>query len=69
MVTGKHELRKHATSTERCDVKIWSGDCDHGKGYKGDRYLCDTCGVIPDSGHKMVHDMGSYCSGDYDELS
>lgn len=55
---------------ERCDIHVWSGACDHGDASKdGERYLCDICGSLAETDHEVKHDIGSYVSGDYKNLS
>lgn len=55
---------------DSCDVKIWSGACEHTT-FKdsGDRYLCDICETIPALNHEVRRAAMPYVSGDYDNLS
>ncbi len=53
-----------------CDIKIWSGDCEHSEyAYIGDKYLCDTCGTIPELDHEVRPATMPYVSGNYNNLS
>ena len=55
---------------ERCDTKIWSGECGHGDVKKsGNEYLCTTCGTIRNLDHEVRHEVFPYVSGDKDSLS
>ena len=53
-----------------CDIKIWSGDCEHTASLNsGDKYLCDVCETIPGLEHEVRPAALPYVSGDYDTLS
>ena len=53
-----------------CDVRVWSGECEHTTGAQGgDKYLCDICKTIPDLEHQVKPGALCYVSGDYDRLS
>lgn len=55
---------------ERCDVKVWSGACEHSSYERfGDKYLCDVCGTLTDSDHEVSHEGFVHISGDEDMLS
>lgn len=55
---------------ERCDIRIWSGECEHTPSASGeDKYLCNVCEKIPDLEHEVHHGVFAYVSGDYDNLS
>jgi hypothetical protein len=55
---------------ERCDIRIWSGDCKQdGALSEDEKYLCKPCGKLDDSVHEVRHDFYSYVSGDYHNLS
>ena len=57
-------------SRERCDTKIWSGECESGASPAGDdKYLCKVCGTIVNLDHKVSHEVYPHVSGDYDNLS
>ena len=64
-----------ATSTGRerdgsCDIKIWSGECEHATYQSlGDKYLCDTCEMVPVLDHEVRPATMPYVSGDYHVLS
>ncbi len=50
---------------ERCDIKVWSGQCgDSGE----NKYLCNVCGSIHDLNHEMHHEGFPHVSGDSDNL-
>lgn len=56
--------------TEKCDVKVWSGACEHNSySNSGDKYLCDTCGTIAKSDHEVRRDGFVHVSGDEQSLS
>ena len=53
-----------------CDVRVWSGDCEHTTSlYSGDKYLCDICEIIPGLEHAVIPAALPYVSGDYNSLS
>jgi hypothetical protein len=53
-----------------CDVKIWSGDCEHSTyATMGDKYRCDACKTIPGLDHEVRPATMPYVSGDYTNLS
>lgn len=56
--------------TDDCDSRTWSGSCEH-KVYTtlGDKFLCDTCGVISHGEHEVRHEVFPHVSGDYENLS
>ena len=57
------------SSEDRCDIRIWSAECKHSDyATKGDKYLCDSCGKIPNLNHEMRHETFPYVSGDADFL-
>lgn len=54
---------------ERCDSKVWSGECRHDDyTTSGDHYLCVTCGRIRDLDHEVKHEIFPHISGDKDNL-
>jgi len=57
-------------TTDRCDSRIWSGECEH-ETYAtlSEKYLCDVCGTISTIDHEMVHDGSVYINGDDRSLS
>ncbi len=56
--------------TKKCDVKVWSGTCEHSSYSKsGDRYLCDACGAIAKTDHEVRREGFVHVSGDTDSLS
>lgn len=53
-----------------CDVRVWSGDCEHTTSlYGGDKYLCDICESIQGLDHEVIPAPLPYVSGDYSRLS
>lgn len=55
---------------ERCDVRVWSGDCKQEDAPSmSAKYLCTSCGTIDGLEHEVCHDFYSYVSGDYQSLS
>lgn len=58
------------SSQERCDTRVWSGECresDYAAG--GSEYLCSVCGTIRGLDHEMHHEGFPHVSGDTDNLS
>ena len=54
---------------ERCDTKVWSGDCRHDDyTTSGDKYLCVTCGTIRNLDHEVKHESFPHIVGDEDNL-
>lgn len=54
---------------ERCDIRIWSGDCKQSSfSNKSEKYLCVSCGMISDLNHEVRRDMFPHVSGDYSKL-
>ena len=54
---------------DRCDIRIWSGTCEHETySNSGERYLCVTCGTIPDLDHEVRHEIFPHIKGDSDFL-
>jgi len=57
-------------SRESCDIRVWSGSCEHGEaGSSGEKYLCPLCETVATLDHEVKHDTFSHVSGDYDNLS
>ncbi len=55
---------------ERCDTKVWSGECrqsDYTTGEK--KYLCAVCGIISDLDHEVHHEHFPHVSGDTGNFS
>lgn len=63
-------LETRTTSDDRCDVRIWSGECEHTE-YNdlSDKYRCDVCATIPGLNHEVRPATMPYVSGDYNNLS
>lgn len=56
--------------TERCDIKVWSGACEHGSfSDNEEKYLCEACETIPKLDHEVRRDGFVHVSGDTDMLS
>ncbi len=61
---------KTESPQERCDVKVWSGECRHEYSLtSGEKYLCTLCGTIRNLDHEVRHETFPYVSGDTDNLS
>jgi len=64
--------KKEFTGTgagERCDIKVWSGACDHGTDSKTpEKYLCSLCETISDLDHEVRHEIFPHVSGDYERM-
>ncbi len=57
------------SAPERCDTRVWSGDCSHGGDASGkNEYLCVSCGTIVNLDHEMHHEVFPHVSGDTDNL-
>ncbi|KAF0219463.1 MAG: hypothetical protein FD174_1923 [Geobacteraceae bacterium] len=55
---------------DRCDTKVWSGECQHGDyATSGEKYLCTLCGTIRNLDHEVHHEIFPHVSGDTDNLS
>ena len=52
-----------------CDVRVWSGACDHGAD-SGDaeKYLCSVCEAISGLDHEVRHEIFPHVSGDYERM-
>ncbi len=51
-MTGSERLER----TERCDVKVWSGACEHvSYANLSEKYLCEACGTISRLDHEVSH--------------
>lgn len=51
--------------TDRCDVKVWSGACEHAVyGDLSEKYRCDACGTITRLDHEVSHDGFIHIKGD-----
>lgn len=56
--------------TERCDIKVWSGTCEHrSESDSGEKYLCEVCGTIAKLDHEVRREGFVHVSGDPDMLS
>jgi hypothetical protein len=55
---------------ERCDIKVWSGECRQSDSETGGKeYLCPLCGTISGLDHELHHEGFPHVSGDTDNLS
>ena len=55
---------------ERCDVKVWSGECEHvSYGDLSEKYLCDFCETIRKTDHEVNHEGFVHIKGDPESLS
>ena len=57
-----------ALPPERCDTKVWSGECSHGDASGKNEYLCVSCGTIRSLDHEVHHEKFPHVSGDTDNL-
>lgn len=66
-----YETRTSMTEApqERCDIRVWSGECRQGEdAASGTKYLCATCETISNLDHEMHHEIFPHVSGDDDNL-
>ena len=62
-MTGQKDMT--AVAPGRCDVKVWSGACEHGTYTNmSEKYLCDACGKISRLDHEVSHDGFIHLKGD-----
>lgn len=55
--------------TESCDTRIWSGDCKRDDYTNAsDKYLCVSCGVVPNLDHQVDHEIFPHIKGDHSML-
>jgi hypothetical protein len=67
---AKNSVNPSAETMDRCDIKVWSGDCRRSTfSDKGEKYLCTSCETISNLDHKVSRDIFPHVSGDYDNLS
>jgi hypothetical protein len=58
-----------ASPPERCDTRVWSGECSHSSDVSGKKEnLCVTCGTIHKLDHEVHHEEFPHVSGDTDNL-
>lgn len=70
MTTYKRKTSRAEAPEDRCDTKVWSGECRHDDySTSGDKYLCTVCGTILNLNHEVRHETFPYVSGDKDFLS
>lgn len=57
------------TPDESCDIRIWSGECEHEK-YTGisQKYLCVSCGMIIGLDHEVGHEIFPHIKGETESL-
>ena len=66
--TSRKELATTETS-ERCDIKVWSGACDRGPDIDtSEKYLCVHCETIAGLDHEVRHEIFPHVSGDYNRM-
>ena len=53
---------------ERCDTKVWSGECGSDTATGSDSHLCSACGIIRNLNHEMHHEGFPHVSGDSESL-
>ena len=70
MTRDKDKKELTGLSEPSCDVRVWSGSCDHSEyTTAGDKYLCASCGTIVGLNHEVHHEVFPHVSGDDDNLS
>lgn len=70
MATSFETKEPSETAGNRCDIKVWSPDCQQSKfNDDSEKYLCSSCKTIPSLNHEMRHDQFPYICGDDDLLS
>ena len=65
MAYKESTMKLTASTEERCDSKIWSGDCQQSNyTTSGEKYLCASCGVISNLDHEVHHEIFPHVCGD-----
>ena len=50
---------------DRCDIRVWSGECNHDSlSSSGEKYMCDICREIPNLNHEVRHEGFPHIMGD-----
>lgn len=68
MAGKERKTAKMESSEERCDIRTWSGTCQNDSTDRSDKYLCTSCGTIPNLDHEVRHEAFPHVSGDEDNL-
>jgi hypothetical protein len=68
MTENEGKSTRMEPAEERCDIRTWSGMCRSDSTNISDKYLCASCGTIPDLDHEVRHETFPYISGDEDNL-
>jgi hypothetical protein len=64
------EPKKTELQPDRCDTRVWSGECAQSDDATGkNEYLCTVCGTIRNLDHEVHHEVFPHVSGDSDNLS
>ena len=70
MTTYERKTIMTESPQERCDSKVWSGECRQSDATtSGKEYLCSACGIIPNLDHEVHHEIFPHVSGDVHNLS
>jgi hypothetical protein len=70
MGVTKRKAAAAETAPERCDIKVWSGECERIDSRTGkNEYACALCGTIRNIDHEVHHELFPHLSGDTDKLS
>ena len=57
-------------SEERCDTKVWSGECEHvAYDNLSEKFLCDFCDSIAVLDHEVNHEGFVHIKGDPESLA
>jgi hypothetical protein len=63
------EEKGAATAGGSCDIRVWSGACEHGADDDSpETYLCQFCATIPGLDHEVRHELFPHVSGDYERM-
>lgn len=70
MLNKREKLTGTSASEDRCDVRVWSGACEHTDSATGrEEYLCPLCETVADLNHEIRHEIFPHVSGDYANLA
>ena len=70
MTTYGRKPSVRVATEERCDTRVWSGECEQTDFSTGSSdYLCVSCGTIRNLDHEVHHEAFPHVSGDTDNLS
>lgn len=70
MAYAMNTTKTYQDQNERCDIRVWSGDCKQSSfADTSEKYMCVSCGIISNLDHEVRSDIFPHVSGDYDNLS